>query len=302
LGALALLAGFGRPTPADELSRQAYEILRKNCFACHGAARMSGLDLRSRASILTGGERGPAVVPSDLSSSRLLQFVTHEAKPTMPPGQRLSDADIAILRRWIEGGARFDGVIPDSGGALDEAKRAELAKLEERPITAEERGFWAFQPPRRKAPPNPRLHPVDAFLEAARQARSLKASPSADRRTLIRRAYLDLLGLPPPPEEVEDFVADPSPDAWPRLIDRLLASPHYGERWTRHWLDLVRYADSGGFEFDVDRPEAYRYRDYVVRSFNDDKPYDRFIREQLAGDEFAPDSQEAQRGIAATKH
>jgi hypothetical protein len=223
-----------------------------------------------------------------------LQFVTHEAKPTMPPGQRLSDADIAILRRWIEGGARFDGVISDSGGALDEAKRAELAKLEGRPITAEERGFWAFQPPRRKAPPNPRLHPVDAFLEAARQARSLKASPSADRRTLIRRAYLDLLGLPPAPEEVEDFVADPSPDAWPRLIDRLLASPHYGERWTRHWLDLVRYADSGGFEFDVDRPEAYRYRDYVVRSFNDDKPYDRFIREQLAGDEFAPDSQEAQ--------
>ena len=122
------------------------------------------------------------------------------------------------------------------------------------------------------------------------KAKGLTPSPRADRRTLIRRAYLDVLGLPPTPEEVEAFVNDASPDAWPKLVDRLLASPHYGERWARHWLDLVRYADSGGFEFDVDRPEAWRYRDYVVKAFNDDKPYAQFVREQIAGDEYAPDS------------
>ena len=118
------------------------------------------------------------------------------------------------------------------------------------------------------------------------EAKGLKPSAPADRRTLIRRAYLDVLGLPPPPEEVEAFVNDKSPNAWEKVVDRLLASPHYGERWARHWLDLVRYADSGGFEFDIDRPQMWRYRDYVVNAFNSDKPYDQFIREQLAGDEY----------------
>jgi Protein of unknown function (DUF1549)/Protein of unknown function (DUF1553) len=130
-------------------------------------------------------------------------------------------------------------------------------------------------------------NPIDAFLLAAMKAKGVTPSQPADRRTLVRRAYLDVLGLPPTPAEVDAFVRDKSPDAWPKLVDKLLASAHYGERWARHWLDVVRYADSGGFEFDVDRPESWRYRDYVVRSFNSDKPYSQFVREQIAGDEYA---------------
>jgi mono/diheme cytochrome c family protein len=279
---------------AQDLSRQAYAILRQNCFACHGAAKMSGLDLRTGESVLAGGDNGKVIEPSDANASRLYQFITHQAKPTMPPGKKLPDAAIETLRRWIEAGASFDGFDKEATAG----KSAEQAKLIERPITPEERGFWAFNPPRRPAVrrvshPVWGANPIDAFLLAKMKAKGLKPSPRADRRTLIRRAYLDLTGLPPNTEEVEAFVKDSSPGAWERLIDRLLASPHYGERWARHWLDLVRYADSGGFEFDVDRPEAWRYRDYVVKAFNDDKPYDQFIREQLAGDEYAPDSQES---------
>src|SRR5262247_175475 len=278
---------------ATELSRRAYGILRQNCFGCHGAGKMSGLDLRTAESALAGGDNGKVIEPFDAGASRLYQFITHQAKPTMPPGKKIPDAEIETLRRWVEAGASFDGFEKEVVRKDDEP-----AKLVERPITPEERGFWAFQPPRRS--PAPRVshpgwgaNPIDAFLLAKMKAKGLKPSPRADRRTLIRRAYLDLTGLPPGPEEVEAFVKDQSPDAWERLVDRLLASPHYGERWARHWLDLVRFADSGGFEFDVDRPDAWRYRDYVVNSFNADKPYDRFVREQLAGDEYSPDSQEA---------
>src|SRR5262245_11148592 len=279
---------------ATELSRRAYVILRQNCFGCHGAAKMSGLDLRTAESVLAGGDNGKVIEPSDASASRLYQFITHQSKPAMPPGKKLPDAAIETLRRWIESGASFDGFEKEAAASKD----GEPVKLIERPITPEERGFWAFQPPRRS--PEPRVshpgrgaNPIDAFLLAKMKAKGLKPSPRADRRTLIRRAYLDLTGLPPAPEEVEAFVKDSSPGAWERLIDRLLASPHYGERWARYWLDLVRYADSGGFEFDVDRPDAWRYLDDVVKAFNDEKPYDQFIREQLAGDEYAPDSQEA---------
>jgi mono/diheme cytochrome c family protein len=280
--------------PAQALSRQAYAILRQNCFGCHGAAKTSELDLRTAEGVLAGGENGKVIAPGDAQSSRLFQFVTHQEKPAMPPGKKLSDAEIETLRRWIEAGASFDGFAP----VATEAPKAETAKLPERPFTAAERGFWAFQAPQRAPPSRAALgswkrNPIDAFLFAAMKAKGLKPSPRAGRRTLIRRAYLDLTGLPPAPEEVEAFINDKAPDAYAKLVDRLLASPHYGERWARHWLDLVRYADSGGFEFDVDRPDAWRYRDYVVKAFNDDKPYDQFIREQLAGDEYAPDSQEA---------
>jgi hypothetical protein len=170
-----------------------------------------------------------------------------------------------------------------------------MAKMEERAITPEERQFWAFVPPVRREPPSGfGANPVDAFLRSSLAAKGLKPSPRADARTLIRRVFLDVTGLPPSPDEVADFVRDPSPKRWAEVVDRLLASPHYGERWGRHWLDLVHYADSGGFENDKDWPNMWRYRDYVVNAFNSDKPYDRFIREQLAGDEFAPQSQEAQ--------
>ncbi len=158
--------------------------------------------------------------------------------------------------------------------------------------------YWAFTRPVRTAVPQAsrpawQRNPVDAFLLAAMTRSGATPAPRADRRTLIRRAYLDLLGLPPTPEQIDAFVKDPSPDAWPKLIDGLLGSPHYGERWARYWLDLVRFADSGGFEFDVDRPEAWRYRDYVVKAFNTDKPYSQFVREQLAGDEYTPVTDDA---------
>jgi mono/diheme cytochrome c family protein len=283
----------------QSLSQQAFVVLQQNCVGCHGAARASELDLRTAEGVTAGGENGKVIVPGDAQASRLFQFVTHQEKPTMPPGKKLSDSDIETLRKWIVAGASFEGFAP----AAAEAPKTE--KLPERPFTAAERGFWAFQAPQRTTPPRAALaswnrNPIDAFLFAAMKAKGVQPSPRADRRTLIRRAYLDLTGLPPAPEEVEAFVNDKAPDAYEKLIDRLLASPHYGERWARHWLDLVRYADSGGFEFDVDRPDGWRYRDYVVKAFNEDKPYDQFVREQLAGDEYAPESDNTQDAMIAT--
>ena len=164
-----------------------------------------------------------------------------------------------------------------------------MAALMDRPITPEERNYWAFKLPVQAPPPvvanKDLINPIDRFLEKARADRGLKAAPRADRNTLVRRAYLDLLGLPPTPAEAAEFMADQSPDAWEHLIDKLLASPHYGERYGRHWLDVARYADSGGFEYDIHRANAWRYRDYVIKSFNQDKPYTQFITEQIAGDE-----------------
>lgn len=280
LRAFALLSCFVPALAAadDGASARAYDILSKNCFACHGAAKTSGLDLRTVQSAMAGGAHGAVIVPSQPGESKLLKLVTHSAEPAMPPGKKLPDADVEALRAWIQAGAPGDG-----WGRAEEPK--------ERIITAAERNYWAFRPVKRADPPKAgkSANAIDAFLLSAMQSRGLKTSPRADKRTLIRRAYLDLLGLPPAPEEVDAFVNDRSQDAWPKLIDRLLASPHYGERWARHWLDLVRYADSDGFEFDRDRPEMWRYRDYVTKAFNDDKPYDRFVREQIAGDEYAGD-------------
>jgi mono/diheme cytochrome c family protein len=272
---------------ADDHST-AYAVLQKNCFACHGNAKTSGLDLRTAESALSGGQHGAVIVPSDPEQSRLYKLITHVAEPAMPPGKKLSDDDIETIRIWIEAGAPYPKVDAKQVSATEDA---ELAKLEERPITPAERNYWAFRPVKATVPPKAseaawNANPIDAFALAAMKAKGLKPSAPADRRTLVRRAYLDLLGLPPTPQEVDAFVNDRSPDAWPKLIDKLLASPHYGERWARHWLDLARYADSDGFEFDRDRPEAWRYRDYVVKAFNEDKPYDRFVKEQLAGDEY----------------
>jgi mono/diheme cytochrome c family protein len=304
-GAILLAAAIcigmaARPADAqqDERAADAYQIIKTHCFECHGESRKGSLDLRTHATLIKGGASGRVVVPHDPSRSRLFLLVSHaDPDEFMPPkGPRLSDAEVETIRLWIDDGASLEAV---EEAAPDEKKSAELlAKLEERPITQEERQYWAFQPPRRA--PIPAVassawsrSPIDAYLFAAMKRKGLSPSPRADRRTLIRRAYLDVLGLPPSPEEVESFVRDTAADAWPRLVERLLASPHYGERWARHWLDVARYADSGGFEFDVDRPEGWRYRDYVVKAFNDDKPYSQFVREQIAGDEYTPDSAEA---------
>lgn len=275
-----------------DLAEQANGILKEHCQMCHGAAvQQSSLDLRTREKILTGGERGAAVTGASLSGSWLWKLVTHNVKPFMPPGSKLPDAKIEVLRKWIMAGAPM----PEAAVSDEEAERLEaLRKLEERPVTAEERSWWAFVDVERpRVPGGGESHPVDAFLEARLREHGLERSGAADRRTLARRLYLDLTGLPPSPAQAQEFVRDDSENAWPTLVDRLLESPHYGERWGRHWLDLVHYADSGGYERDFDWPSMWRYRDYVINAFNNDKPYDRFIREQLAGDEIAPESTEA---------
>ncbi len=253
-------------------------ILKAYCFDCHGEGDKlkGGLDLRLRRLIAEGGDSGPAIVPGKRGDSLLFERVR---KQEMPPGKKkLAAAEVALIGRWIDGGAK--------------AVRPEPAQVGKGIlITPEERAFWPFQPVRRPAVPRPRdgsrqRTPVDAFLLARLEENKLSFAPDAGKETLIRRAYFDLLGLPPTPDEVARFLADNRPDAYERLIDRLLASPRYGERWGRHWLDVAGYADSEGYtSADPVRKYAYKYRDYVIRAFNADKPFDQFIREQLAGDE-----------------
>jgi len=262
-------------------------VLIEKCLGCHGEKlKLSKLDLRSRASALEGGAHGPALVPGNAEQSRMFRHVAGLEAPAMPMrGVPLTPAQTAALRRWIDQGAPWDAPITTTATTA----AAPIAAFEDLPITAQERSYWAFQLPAQVPLPavsHPRFNnPIDRFLESERAQRGLTPAPRADRFTLVRRAYLDLLGLPPSPEEVARFVADARPDAWERLIDSLLASPHYGERYGRHWLDVARYADSAGFEYDVHRPNAWRYRDYVIRSFNADKPFNVFLTEQIAGDE-----------------
>ena len=249
--------------------------------------QLSKLDLRSRSGMLNGGEHGVAIVPGNAEASRLYRLVSGKEKPLMPLDGRLTEAQVTLLHDWINQGAPWEGKDTIEGSR---AASSSTAALEEMEIPAEARQYWAFRKPTR--PPLPHVlnqkwshHPVDAFLMQVFEQKGLTSAPPADRNTLIRRATLDLIGLPPSPDEVAAFVSDTSADAWEKLLDRLLASPQYGERWGRHWLDVARYADSSGFEHDLDRPTAWRYRDYVIQSFNKDTPYNIFIAEQLAGDE-----------------
>jgi hypothetical protein len=259
-------------------------ILEKNCLACHGPARqMSMLDLSTRAAALKGGKKGSAILPGDAAGSPLYRRLTGQDQPAMPLGSKLTPAEIAIIEKWIDAGALWEDAPSAVTPNLSPARGEETFK-------DEDRDWWAFRRPVRKAVPQVsgvrwNRNPIDAFVKKALDEKGLEPAPQADRRTLLRRAYLDLIGLLPAPPEVEAFVSDRAPDAWEKRIDQLLASPNYGERWGRHWLDVARYADSWGHIHDDDNAEAWRYRDYVIRSLNEDKPYDRFVVEQLAGDE-----------------
>ena len=278
---LACAAVRAQTAPMVSFSRDVAPILSQNCGQCHGQSpTMANLDLRSRDAALKGGKHGPAIVPGDAAASRLYRRLTGEEKPQMPMGGRLSDAEIAIIRNWIDSGAAWD---------------ATEATPPEHRFTDQQRRFWAFQKVVKPAAPKVAgiQNPIDAFIDAKLQAHNLKPNPPADRITLLRRAYLDLTGLPPTQEDAQAFLADDSPAAFERVVDRLLASPEYGERWGRYWLDLARYADSAGFKADETRPNMWRYRDYVIQSFNEDKPYDRFVKEQIAGDELYPDDRAA---------
>jgi hypothetical protein len=270
------------------LAQDGVPIIQQNCAPCHGLTSLasSGLDLTSRESALKGGSRGPALVPGKAAESRMYRMAAKLEEPHMPPNKPLSEAELKILREWIDSGATWRKEVK----ASEAEASAALAKLEERPIKPNERAWWAFKKPV-VASDGPQT--IDGFLKAKWTARGLASSPRADKRTLVRRAYLDVIGIPPTLAEVEEFLNDKRPNAWELLVDKLLASPHYGERWARHWMDISRYADSGGYEYDRDRDNAWRYRDYLTRSFNNDKPYDRLLQEQIAGDELWPDNDEA---------
>ncbi len=262
---------------SQSLPAQALSILEKRCLTCHGEQMaMSGLRLLSHGQLLQGGSRGPALKPGDPSASLIYQAVTYSGKLTMPPTGKLPPEEIEVLRTWIEKGAEWP----------------------EHEVQAVKSEWWAFRAPRHpRVPAIPGAqNPVDSFLLEKLQSARIQPAAEADRRTLLRRACYDLLGLPPGPDQIRAFLNDKSSDAWERLIDSLLASPRYGEKWGRHWLDLVRYGDTSGFEQDPYTLEAWRYRDYVIKSLNDDKPYDRFVQEQIAGDERWPEDAEARTG------
>jgi hypothetical protein len=261
----ALIVGSQAWAKPVDFSREVKPILARRCFACHGPeSGEGGLRLDSRETALAELDSGLlAIVPEDAEGSELIARITAEDESLrMPPeGKPLTEHEVDVLRRWIDEGAQYQK-------------------------------HWAFVPPEKREPPTIEgdhqswvKTPIDAFVLAQLQANNLTPAPKADKRTLCRRAYFDLTGLPPTEQQLEEFVSDESPDAWEKLIDRLLASPHYGERWGRHWLDLVRFAETNSFERDGGKPNAWKYRDYVIRSFNDDKPYDQFVKEQLAGDE-----------------
>jgi hypothetical protein len=262
---------------AAEFENRVRPLLVERCLKCHGPRKQeSNLRLDSREAMMQGGDSGPAIVPGRAGESLLVRAIRRQGDIQMPPDSRLTDEQVSTLTRWISEGA------PWPAGSAGTAIRRGA-------ISAADRSFWSFQPVRPQPAPEVRdsawvRTPVDRWILAGLESRGLRPAPAADRRTLIRRATFDLTGLPPTPDEVAAFLADTSPDAFARVVDRLLASPSYGERWGRHWLDVVRYADTAGETADYPVREAYRYRDYVISAFNQDTPYDRFVREQVAGD------------------
>ena len=262
-------------------------IFQLRCIACHGKRKQeAGLDLRTVASRIKGGKSGPALVPGDPEGSLLIQRIQ---SGDMPPVElqlkfsvrSMTDGELAKVRRWIAAGA-----------PQGPPRERLVVDLDKDPLVSDEdRRFWSFQPPERPPVPEPKAveqvrNPVDAFLLRKLEAQGLTYSPEAPRVRLLRRAYLDLTGMPPTPDEVASYLSDVRPDAYEKMIDRLLESPAYGERWSRHWLDLAGHTDSEGFgQHDRPREFAWRYRDYVIRSLNSDKPYSQFLMEQIAGDE-----------------
>ncbi len=281
LGFLLVLA-LGNSLPADDATETEFElrirpVLAGECLPCHGGQKTNGgLSVASRESLIRGGDRGPAIVVGDPDHSLLIQAIrrTHD-EVKMPPKKRLSGQAVADLARWIRDGAAW----PTSRAA-----RSLTVIGANNPAPR----HWAFKPVRAiPPPPDPTGwadRPIDRFVAARRRAAGLQPVGRADRRSLIRRVTFDLIGLPPTPEEIRSFLNDRGPDAFVKVVDRLLASPHYGERWGRHWMDVAHYADTAGDNADYPVPEAVRYRDYIIDAFNRDQPYDRFVREQLAGD------------------
>ena len=282
---VALLAPALATAQTFDFAKQIKPIFESRCYACHGPQKQkNGLRVDRKSEALAGGDSGPAITPGKAAESLLLKRITSRNKDErMPPeGAPLTTEQIQSLRLWIEQGANWPA---DSANSADR------------------RDWWSFQPIVRSPVPTIRdaqsaaRNPIDAFILAKLREKGLPSSPEADRRTLIRRLYFDLIGLPPSPDEIGAFLNDPDPLAYEKLVDRLLASPRFGERWARHWLDVVHYGDTHGYDKDKPRPNAWPYRDYVIRAFNSDKPYSRFVQEQIAGDVLFPGSVD---GVTAT--
>ncbi len=259
--------------------------LVEHCLACHGGEKVKAdFNLATREDLLKGGEDGAAIVPGDAKKSWMYKLITHEEEPHMPQkAPKLSPAAIAKIEEWINLGAPYDKPLTDK--KID----AKAPKI----VTAKDREFWSFQPLKRVEPVAEATDkwsrsPIDRFIFSQLKAKGLAPNPIAKKEVLIRRAYLDLVGMPPTPAELEAFLNDSDPKAYEKVIDKLLDDPRYGERWGRHWLDVARFAESHGFEQDYDRPHAYHYRDFVIKALNSDMPFDQFVRWQIAGDEFEP--------------
>jgi len=284
LVAIALTASAQPPDHAAKMAKgtelfksSVREVLAKKCQTCHSGTRVEGeFDLGTREALLKGGPGGPAVVPGDHKKSLLFQLVSHQREPHMPHERaKLPAADIARIAEWIDLGAPYDRPLLGQDVASAWTRKV---------VAPEAKAHWAFQPLKRPAAPAT----IDGFIQAKLKDKGLDFNAPAEPRVLLRRVHLDLVGLPPTPEQVDAFEKDHSPAAFEKVVDDLLASPAYGERQARHWLDLVRFAESHGFEHDYDRPTAYHYRDFVIKALNADLPFDTFTRWQLAGDELAP--------------
>ncbi|MBI2679436.1 MAG: PSD1 domain-containing protein [Candidatus Solibacter usitatus] len=290
---LLLAGGLSAADPAEFFEMRVRPVLVKNCYACHTGSRLGGLEMDSRAALIKGGNSGPAIVPGKAEESLLIKAVaqTHE-RFKMPPSGKLKDEEIADLKAWIGAGAVWPETKPTQAAAPGK----------QYVIKPEQRAFWSFQPVKKSAPPQVKdkawaRTPIDAFILAKLEEKGLKPARPADKRTLIRRATFDLIGLPPKPEDVDAFLKDNSPDAFRKVVDRLLGSKEYGERWGRYWLDVARYSDDRlNSTNDDPYPNAFRYRDWVIQAFNDDMPYDLFVKAQIAGD-LLPDKEKLIAGL-----
>ncbi len=280
LTSVAPALGPGPSTDPDEFfETRIRPVLANNCFSCHAEIRSGGLRVDSRDELLKGGKSGPAIVPGKAEESLVIQAVSYaHERLRMPPSGKLKDAEIAALKAWVKMGAPW----PDSGRLPPKSKQYF--------ITPEQKAFWAFQPCHKPSVPEVKdktwpKSSIDNFILSRLEARGMKPVKAADKRVLIRRAYFDLIGLPPKPEEVDAFLQDTSSHAFAKVVDRLLASPHYGERWGRYWLDVARYAedDVRGLQQESYQ-NAWRYRDWIIEAFNDDLPYTLFVKAQIAGD------------------
>lgn len=294
---LGIVAGWSADADMRFFETEIRPLLADNCYECHGAEKTKGgLRLDHIDSILKGGDSGPALVKGDAGKSLMIEAVRRtDPDFAMPPKKELNGRQVEMLEHWIAGGAVWPAETASTA-----------AEVDEQGFTAEDRAWWAVQPVRDPKPPLvpvdwPR-NPIDPFVLKTLAESGLRPSPEAGRVELVRRVYFDLHGLPPSPEQVDAFVNDSRTNALELLIDDLLESPRYGERWAQHWLDVVRYAESDGYRQDAFRSEAYRYRDYVIDSINNDKPYDQFVREQLAGDELDPGNPDVLIGTAFLRH